>query len=85
MRESFPERKERKMFYVFNVSIRSEEGTEYAVVISPLPPEDARWTESAVMFTTEQELIDREAHKMEIEAMPIAGGQVYCPATTTRN
>lgn len=74
------------MFYVFNVSIRSEEETEYAVVISPFPPEDARWTESAVMFPTEQELIDREAHKMEVEAMLIAGGgQVYCPATTTRN
>lgn len=71
------------MFYVFNVGIRSEKGTEYTVVISPVPPEDARWMEVAVMFPTEQELMDREAHKMEVEAMLIAGGgQVYSPATT---
>jgi len=71
------------MFYVFNISIRSKEKTEYAVIISPVPVEDARWMEVAIMFPTEQELIDREAHKMEVEAMLIAGGgQVYSPATT---
>lgn len=62
------------MFYVFNVSIRSEEGTEYAVAISPVPVEDARWMEVAIMFPTEQDAASREAHKMEIEEMLVAGG-----------
>lgn len=74
------------MFYVFNIGVRSEGRTEYSVVISPVPVEDARWMAVAIMFPTEQDAADREAHKMEVEAMLIAGGgQVYSPEATTRN